>query len=200
MSDLPEDFQNARLSAVDPDIARVLDRELERQQGTLEMIASENFVPQAVLEAAGSVLTPHILQRLKERGIQHVRIHPLDVMRLTGRTSVSAPAKPVEPVPERQAGATWAVTAESFVHKIARHGASPYKADAVALYESAFNDSVATMDRLVEGLSTGTLHEAPELVVASALNPRPWSQRAEPRSKGLGMTKQPRSWSACKNR
>ena len=57
MSDLPEDFQNAQLSAVDPDIARVLDRELERQQGTLEMIASENFVPQAVLEAAGSVLT-----------------------------------------------------------------------------------------------------------------------------------------------
>jgi glycine hydroxymethyltransferase len=57
MSDLPEDLQNARLSAVDPDIARVLDRELERQQGTLEMIASENFVPQAVLEAAGSVLT-----------------------------------------------------------------------------------------------------------------------------------------------
>src|ERR1041384_7955323 len=57
MSDLPEDFQNAPLSAVDPDIARVLDRELERQQGTLEMIASENFVPQAVLEAAGSVLT-----------------------------------------------------------------------------------------------------------------------------------------------
>jgi glycine hydroxymethyltransferase len=57
MSELPDDFQNAPLSAVDPDIARVLDRELERQQSTLEMIASENFVPQAVLEAAGSVLT-----------------------------------------------------------------------------------------------------------------------------------------------
>jgi len=57
MSDLPEDFHEAPLSAVDPDIARVLDRELERQQGTLEMIASENFVPRAVLEAAGSVLT-----------------------------------------------------------------------------------------------------------------------------------------------
>ncbi|MGZ5309707.1 MAG: serine hydroxymethyltransferase, partial [Solirubrobacterales bacterium] len=38
-------------------IAQVLDRELARQQSTLEMIASENFVPQAVLEAAGSVLT-----------------------------------------------------------------------------------------------------------------------------------------------
>ena len=57
MTDLPEDFQTAPLAQVDPEIAAVLDRELARQQGTLEMIASENFVPQAVLEAAGSVLT-----------------------------------------------------------------------------------------------------------------------------------------------
>jgi glycine hydroxymethyltransferase len=57
VADLPDDFQTAPLAEVDPDIARVLDRELERQQSTLEMIASENFVPQAVLEAAGSVLT-----------------------------------------------------------------------------------------------------------------------------------------------
>jgi glycine hydroxymethyltransferase len=55
--DLPDDFQTAHLAEVDPDIARVLDGELGRQQGTLEMIASENFVPQAVLDAAGSVLT-----------------------------------------------------------------------------------------------------------------------------------------------
>jgi glycine hydroxymethyltransferase len=55
--DLPDDFQTAHLSEVDPDIQRVLDRELARQQGTLEMIASENFVSQAVLDAAGSVLT-----------------------------------------------------------------------------------------------------------------------------------------------
>jgi glycine hydroxymethyltransferase len=57
MTELPDDFQNAPLSAVDPDIAGVLDRELARQQATLEMIASENFVPEAVLEATGSVLT-----------------------------------------------------------------------------------------------------------------------------------------------
>ncbi len=57
MTGLPDDFQTAPLSEVDPEIAQVLDRELGRQQGTLEMIASENFVPQAVLEAAGSVLT-----------------------------------------------------------------------------------------------------------------------------------------------
>jgi glycine hydroxymethyltransferase len=53
----PENFQTAPLAEVDPEIAQVLERELQRQQGTLEMIASENFVPQSVLEAVGSVLT-----------------------------------------------------------------------------------------------------------------------------------------------
>ena len=57
MSDLPENLQNAPLTDVDPEIAAVLDAELRRQQNTLEMIASENFVPRAVLEAVGSVLT-----------------------------------------------------------------------------------------------------------------------------------------------
>jgi glycine hydroxymethyltransferase len=55
--ELPENFQSAPLAEVDPQIAEVLRRELERQQNTLEMIASENFVPQAVLDAVGSVLT-----------------------------------------------------------------------------------------------------------------------------------------------
>ena len=57
MSELPENFQSAPLAEVDPAIAAVLDAELHRQQRTLEMIASENFVPQSVLEAVGSVLT-----------------------------------------------------------------------------------------------------------------------------------------------
>jgi glycine hydroxymethyltransferase len=57
MADLPDNFQSAPLAEVDPEIAAVLDAELRRQQRTLEMIASENFVPQAVLEAVGSVLT-----------------------------------------------------------------------------------------------------------------------------------------------
>ncbi|WP_150307949.1 serine hydroxymethyltransferase [Planctomonas psychrotolerans] len=47
----------APLSEVDPEIAAVLEQELGRQRGTLEMIASENFVPRAVLESQGSVLT-----------------------------------------------------------------------------------------------------------------------------------------------
>jgi glycine hydroxymethyltransferase len=57
LADLPENLQAAPLAEVDPEIAAVLDAELRRQQRTLEMIASENFVPQAVLEAVGSVLT-----------------------------------------------------------------------------------------------------------------------------------------------
>lgn len=45
------------LRLVDPEIQAVLDKELQRQQGNLELIASENFVSKAVLEAMGSVLT-----------------------------------------------------------------------------------------------------------------------------------------------
>jgi glycine hydroxymethyltransferase len=51
------DVMNAPLADVDPEIAAVLDAELERQRTTLEMIASENFAPVAVLECQGSVLT-----------------------------------------------------------------------------------------------------------------------------------------------
>ena len=45
------------LSETDPEIAAVLQAELDRQRSYLEMIASENFVSRGVLEAAGSVLT-----------------------------------------------------------------------------------------------------------------------------------------------
>jgi glycine hydroxymethyltransferase len=45
------------LSAADPDVASAIDAEVLRQHEGLEMIASENFVSEAVLEAAGSVFT-----------------------------------------------------------------------------------------------------------------------------------------------
>jgi glycine hydroxymethyltransferase len=57
VSEQPHDHFNAPLAEVDPEIAEVLALELDRQQRTLEMIASENFVPLSVLEAQGSVLT-----------------------------------------------------------------------------------------------------------------------------------------------
>jgi glycine hydroxymethyltransferase len=51
------DLFNSPLADVDPEVAAAIGRELERQQRTLEMIASENFVPLSVLECQGSVLT-----------------------------------------------------------------------------------------------------------------------------------------------
>ncbi|HET8601851.1 MAG TPA: serine hydroxymethyltransferase, partial [Segeticoccus sp.] len=45
---------NAPLSEVDPDVAAALDAERERQESTLEMIASENFAPVSVMAAQGS--------------------------------------------------------------------------------------------------------------------------------------------------
>jgi glycine hydroxymethyltransferase len=51
------DLFTAPIADVDPEVAAAVNDELHRQQRTLEMIASENFVPQAVLECQGSVLT-----------------------------------------------------------------------------------------------------------------------------------------------
>ena len=45
------------LAEIDPEIARAIDREVDRQAKTLELIASENFVSEAVLQALGSVMT-----------------------------------------------------------------------------------------------------------------------------------------------
>ncbi|CAM3725275.1 serine hydroxymethyltransferase [Corallococcus sp. ZKHCc1 1396] len=51
-------MENTRtLAQVDPEIAQVLRQETERQEEGLELIASENFVSPAVMEAVGSVLT-----------------------------------------------------------------------------------------------------------------------------------------------
>jgi glycine hydroxymethyltransferase len=47
----------SRLADVDPEIAKALREEAQRQHRNLELIASENFVSEAVLEATGSVLT-----------------------------------------------------------------------------------------------------------------------------------------------
>ncbi len=69
---------NAPLSEVDPEIAAVLRNELARQRDTLEMIASENFAPRAVLEAQGSVLTNKYAEGYPGRryygGCEHVDV------------------------------------------------------------------------------------------------------------------------------
>ena len=50
-------FDLDKVRAVDSDVAQYIDEELERQQNTIELIASENFTSPAVMQACGSVLT-----------------------------------------------------------------------------------------------------------------------------------------------
>src|SRR3989475_1711736 len=52
-----EQLAEASLAEIDPDIAALIERELDRQRGQIELIASENFTWPSVLEAVGSVPT-----------------------------------------------------------------------------------------------------------------------------------------------
>ncbi|MFD6377057.1 serine hydroxymethyltransferase [Streptomyces albidoflavus] len=69
---------NTPLHELDPDVAAAVDAELLRQQSTLEMIASENFAPVAVMEAQGSVLTNKYAEGYPGRryygGCEHVDV------------------------------------------------------------------------------------------------------------------------------
>jgi glycine hydroxymethyltransferase len=66
------------LSELDPEVSAAVDAELARQRDTLEMIASENFAPQAVLEAQGTVLTNKYAEGYPGRryygGCEHVDV------------------------------------------------------------------------------------------------------------------------------
>ena len=66
------------LAELDPEVAAAIAGELHRQQSTLEMIASENFAPLAVLQAQGSVLTNKYAEGYPGRryygGCEHVDV------------------------------------------------------------------------------------------------------------------------------
>jgi len=78
VSEIPSDYFLRPLAEVDPEIAQVLEDEARRQETTLEMIASENFVPQAVLDCQGSVLTNKYAEGYPGRryygGCEHVDV------------------------------------------------------------------------------------------------------------------------------
>ncbi|MCK0089747.1 serine hydroxymethyltransferase [Rhodococcus sp. HNM0563] len=72
------DVNTASLADLDPEVAQAMAGELSRQRDTLEMIASENFVPRAVLQAQGSVLTNKYAEGYPGRryygGCEHVDV------------------------------------------------------------------------------------------------------------------------------
>ena len=100
------------LSVVDPEIAGWLDKELDRQRNTLEMIASENFVPRAVLEAQGSVLTNKYAEGYPGRryygGCEFVdEVEILAISRAIGETMIVAVAAGQAPAGQSGGSAGW---------------------------------------------------------------------------------------------
>jgi glycine hydroxymethyltransferase len=67
--DAADTFFSASLTEADPDIARAIHKELGRQQHEIELIASENIVSKAVLEAQGSVMTNNMPRAIRAGAI-----------------------------------------------------------------------------------------------------------------------------------
>ncbi|WP_296132468.1 serine hydroxymethyltransferase [uncultured Corynebacterium sp.] len=72
------DVRYQEMRELDPEVFDAISGEIARQRGTLEMIASENFVPRAVLQAQGSVLTNKYAEGYPGRryygGCEHVDV------------------------------------------------------------------------------------------------------------------------------
>jgi glycine hydroxymethyltransferase len=109
---------NLPLEQVDPELAAVLTSELGRQRHTLEMIASENFAPRAVLEAQGSVLTNKYAEGYPGKryygGCEHVDIAE-DLARDRVKALFGAGYANVQPHSGAQANA-------AAMHALIRHG------------------------------------------------------------------------------
>ncbi|WP_284851586.1 serine hydroxymethyltransferase [Corynebacterium rhinophilum] len=99
---------NTDLRDLDPDVFGAIQGEISRQRETLEMIASENFVPRAVLQAQGSVLTNKYAEGYPGRryygGCEHVDIVE-DLARDRAKALFSAEFANVQPHSGAQANA-----------------------------------------------------------------------------------------------
>ncbi len=69
INDQYRSFFEDSLSKTDPELYRAIRDELKRQQEHIELIASENIVSQAVLEAQGSIFQINMLKAILEKDI-----------------------------------------------------------------------------------------------------------------------------------
>ena len=115
---MTEDTRLQPLSTLDPDVDAAIRAELNRQRTTLEMIASENFVPRAVLQAQGSVLTNKYAEGYPGRryygGCEHVDVIE-DLARERAKSLFDADFANVQPHSGAQANA-------AVLHAAARAG------------------------------------------------------------------------------
>jgi glycine hydroxymethyltransferase len=93
----PDRFFSASLSEADPEIAHAIELELGRQRDEIELIASENIVSRAVLEAQGSVMTNKYAEGYPGRryygGCQYVDI--AETLAIERPAACSAAASPM---------------------------------------------------------------------------------------------------------
>ncbi|WP_448853386.1 serine hydroxymethyltransferase [Corynebacterium frankenforstense] len=115
---MTQDTRLQPLSTLDPDVDAAIRAELNRQRTTLEMIASENFVPRAVLQAQGSVLTNKYAEGYPGRryygGCEHVDVIE-DLARERAKSLFDADFANVQPHSGAQANA-------AVLHAAARAG------------------------------------------------------------------------------
>ena len=103
------DLFTSPLAEVDPEVAAAIGRELDRQQRTLEMIASENFAPLAVMRGAGLGADQQVRRGLPGQALLRrlrARRRRSSSSRSTARRRCSAPSTPTcSRTPARQANA-----------------------------------------------------------------------------------------------
>ena len=108
MTQNPDSVNALSLAELDPDVAAAMAGELSRQRDTLEMIASENFVSRAVLQAQGSVLTNKYAEGYPGRryygGCEHVDVVE-DIARARAKELFGADFANVQPHSGAQANA-----------------------------------------------------------------------------------------------
>ena len=80
----------------DPEVASALGQELSRQRSSVELIASENFTSQAVIEAMGSVITAVARRSISSRTLHASALASCTVqsLRTSSRTPVQMPTSP----------------------------------------------------------------------------------------------------------
>ncbi|WP_311518089.1 serine hydroxymethyltransferase [uncultured Corynebacterium sp.] len=102
------DVRYQEMRELDPDVFNAINGEIARQRETLEMIASENFVPRAVLQAQGSVLTNKYAEGYPGRryygGCEHVDVIE-DLARERAKSLFGADFTNVQPHSGAQANA-----------------------------------------------------------------------------------------------
>jgi len=123
-----------------------------------------------LLLSAGTRITESLVERLAKRGVREVRVQTKDLARMR-RSAPSRRARTtglsVDELEQVPAGGTWGVKSNSFVHKVRKHGATPYDTTLVGQFRGKFQSTLSQTLNFFQQLNAGDrVHD--EAVVAVA--------------------------------